>query len=132
MIYGIGTDIVNMTRLEKNETFLNRFIRRSMTVMEQQAMESRGLVDDKARIAYVAKRFAAKEAVVKALGSGFRDGIYLSDIEILNDEMGRPLVHLHENAAQYLKKCIAAQNVHIHLSLSDDYPYAQAVVVIEG
>ena len=77
---------------------------------------------------YVAKRFAAKEAVSKALGTGFRDGIYLSDIEIISDEMGKPFVELKANAS------VRAKNVgikKIHLSLSDDAPYVSAMAVAE-
>lgn len=132
MIYGVGTDIVNITRLEKNDEFLNRFIKRSMTESEQQAMQLRAFADLKTRVAYIAKRFAAKEAVVKALGTGFREGIYLSDVEIINDSMGRPVAHLHGNAAAYLQKTIGSRAVKIHLSLSDDYPFASAFAVIES
>lgn len=132
MIYGVGTDVVNISRLEKSDEFLRRFIKRSMTEDEQQAMEMRGMADAKTRIAYVAKRFAAKEAVVKALGTGFRDGIYLSDVEIINDGMGRPFVKLRGNAENYLRNKIGSKGVKIHLSLSDDYPLAQAFAVIES
>ena len=127
MIYGIGSDIVNITRLEKGPDFLNRFIKRSMSPVEQETMERRCLADNSARILYVAKRFAAKEAVAKAFGTGFRDGLYLSDIEVRNDNIGKPFVILHGQAAELYKK-IGAK--HIHLSLSDDYPFAQAVAVI--
>lgn len=130
MILGIGTDIVNVKRLEKGEAFLNRFIRRCLTEEEQQQMIRRGLVDTPAKVLYLAKRFAAKEAVSKAFGTGFRDGIYLSDIEILNDNLGRPTVRLAGNAKKYMQK-IAGNNFNIHLSLSDDYPFALAFVIIE-
>lgn len=130
MIYGIGTDIVNVKRLEKGEAFLNRFSRRCLTEEEQQQMIRRGLDDMPAMVLYLAKRFAAKEAVSKAFGTGFRDGIYLSDIEILNDNLGRPTVRLTGNAKKYMQK-IAGNNFNIHLSLSDDYPFALAFVIIE-
>lgn len=130
MILGIGTDIVNVRRLEKGEAFLNRFIRHCLTEEEQQQMIRRGLVDTPAKVLYLAKRFAAKEAVSKAFGTGFRDGIYLSDIEILNDNLGRPTVRLAGNAKKYMQK-IAGNNFNIHLSLSDDYPFALAFVIIE-
>ncbi len=128
MIYGIGTDIVNISRLEKGEDFLNRFIRRCLSENEQQYMRMRAIFDLQSRIMYVAKRFAAKEAVSKALGTGFRDGIYLSDIEIISDEMGKPFVELKANAS------VRAKNVgikKIHLSLSDDAPYVSAMAVAE-
>ncbi len=131
MIYGIGTDIVNVKRLEKGRDFLNRFIKHSLTDDEQQQMARRGLADISAEVLYLAKRFAAKEAVVKAIGTGFRDGIYLSDISILNDDDGRPLVTLSGNAAKYVQKNIS-RNYKIHLSLSDDYPFAVAFAVLEA
>lgn len=131
MIYGIGSDIVNIKRLEKSEEFLLRFIRRCMTESEQQTMQRRGLADMQTRIAYVAKRFAAKEAVVKALGTGFRDGLYLSDVEVINDNYGKPYVILHGNTLKYVKDTFGNREIKIHLSLSDDYPFAQAMAVLE-
>ncbi len=131
MILGIGTDIVNVKRLEKGEAFLNRFIRRCLTEEEQQQMIRRGLADVSAMVLYLAKRFAAKEAVSKALGTGFREGIYLSDIEISNDNLGRPTVRLSGNAEKYVQKNIS-HNYKIHLSLSDDYPFAVAFAVLEA
>lgn len=128
MIYGIGTDIVNVPRLEKSADFLTRFIKRSLTLAEQQAMERRGLADQKARVLFVAKRFAGKEAVAKALGTGFRDGLYLTDIEISNDELGKPLVKLHGNAAKVADRFGI---VKVHISLSDDYPFAMATAIAE-
>ena len=88
------------------------------------------VAEEKGLILAVATRFAAKEAVSKAFGTGFRDGIYLSDIEILNDNLGRPTVRLTGNAKKYMQK-IAGNNFNIHLSLSDDYPFALAFVIIE-
>jgi len=131
MIYGVGTDIVNIKRLEKNEELLNRFIRRSLSEAEQQQMVRKGLADFAARVAYVARRFAAKEAVVKALGTGFRDGIYLADIEIISDGLGKPLVELKGQARERLKQIAGGRHAAVHLSLSDDYPFAQAFAVIE-
>ena len=128
MIYGIGTDIVNVSRLEKGEEFLNRFIKRCLSANEQQYMQRRAIFDFQSRIMYVAKRFAAKEAVSKALGTGFRDGIYLSDIEIISDELGKPFVELKSNAL------LRAQKVGIktvHLSISDDTPFVAATAVAE-
>ena len=75
MIYGIGTDIVNVTRLEKGSEFLSRFIRRCLSETEQQSMQRRAITDMQSQIMYVAKRFAAKEAVSKALGTGFPNAL---------------------------------------------------------
>ncbi len=130
MIFGIGTDIVNVTRLEKSDEFLSRFIKRSLSKPEQQAMQDRGLATLQSKALYLAKRFAAKEAVVKAIGTGFKDGIYLSDIEVFNDDNGRPTVVLSGNAEKYLIK-VCGDSFKVHLSLSDDYPFASALVVIE-
>lgn len=130
MILGIGTDIVNVTRLEKSDEFLLRFIKRSLSEAEQHAMNVRCLSDTQSRALYLAKRFAAKEAVVKAIGTGFKDGIYLSDIEVFNDDNGRPTVALSGNAEKYLRK-ICGKSFRVHLSLSDDYPFATAMAVIE-
>lgn len=129
MIYGIGTDVVQVTRLEKSTDFLNRFIKRTLTVEEEQIMERRALSSTKLRALFVAKRFAGKEAVVKALGTGFRDGLFLSDIEITNDSFGRPIVKLKGGALNVAKK----QGIKtIHISLSDDYPMATAFAVAES
>ncbi len=128
MIYGIGTDIVNVSRLEKGEEFLNRFIKRCLSANEQQYMQRRAIFDLQSRIMYVAKRFAAKEAVSKALGTGFRDGIYLSDIEIISDELGKPFVELKSNALLRAKK-VGIKTV--HLSISDDTPFVAATAVAE-
>ena len=80
-------------------------------------------------VVYVAKRFAAKEAVAKALGTGFRDGIYLSDIEIISDELGKPFAELKGNALKRAKQYGIKK---VHLSLSDDYPFVSAMAVAEG
>lgn len=128
MIYGIGTDIVNVTRLEKGGEFLSRFIRRCLSETEQQSMQRRAITDMQSQIMYVAKRFAAKEAVSKALGTGFRDGIYLSDIVIISDEWGKPFVELKGNALSRAKNIGIKK---IHLSLSDDYPFVSAMAVAE-
>ena len=131
MIFGIGTDIVNVTRLENSNEFLERFVKRSMTEDEQQAMGLRHLTDLQSRALYIAKRFAAKEAVVKAMGTGFQDGIYLSDIEVLHERSGRPIVKLHGAALKYVQT-VVGKHAAVHISLSDDYPFATAVAVIEA
>ena len=131
MIFGIGTDIVNVTRLEKSNEFLERFVKRSMTEDEQQAMGLRHFTDMQSRALYIAKRFAAKEAAVKAMGTGFQDGIYLSDIEILHERNGRPIVKLHGAALKYVQT-VVGKHAPVHISLSDDYPFATAVAVIEA
>ncbi len=130
MICGIGTDIVNIKRLDKGREFLNRFIRRCLNENERQQLTHRCFTDISAEILYLAKRFAAKEAVSKALGTGFRDGINLSNIEIFNDALGCPGVKLSGQAEQYMKAKYG-DNYRVYLSLSDDYPFAVAFAVIE-
>lgn len=130
MIFGVGNDIVNIARFEKDGEFLERFIRRMSDEGEYRpaGWQSRDL---KQQAAFVAKRFAAKEAVVKAMGSGFRGGIYLKHIQIRRDKAGKPFVVLTEGAWRYMREKTGGRSYQIHLSLSDDYPYAAAVAVIE-
>jgi len=79
---------------------------------------------------YYSKRFAAKEALSKALGTGIRKGINLKDIEISNDNYGKPSIKLKGSTRKFLKEKINSNKYSIHLSLSDDLPWAQATVVI--
>ena len=125
-IFGIGTDIVNIKRLEKtlkknNANFKNRiFSKNEITYCEKKKKPS----------SYYAKRFAAKEALSKALGTGIRKGINFKDIEILNDNFGKPSINLKGSTANFLKRKIKKKKYFIYLSLSDDLPWAQATVVI--
>ena len=79
---------------------------------------------------YYSKRFAAKEALTKALGTGIRKGINLRNIEIFNDNYGKPFIRLKGGIANYIKKKLRNKRYHIYLSLSDDKPWAQATVII--
>ena len=125
-IFGIGTDIVNIKRIEHSlekhgSSFKNRiFSKKEISYCEKKKNAS----------AFYAKRFAAKEAFSKALGTGIRKGIYLKNIEIFNDAYGKPSIMLKGNLANYLKKKIKSKKYDIHLSLSDDEPWAQATVII--
>ena len=125
-IFGIGTDIVNIKRLEKllknnNAHFKNKiFSKKEIIYCEKK----------KNPIPFYAKRFAAKEALSKALGTGIRKGIYLKNIEISNDNFGKPSIHLTGGAADFLRKKIKTKKYFIYLSLSDDTPWAQATVII--
>ena len=80
--------------------------------------------------AFYAKRFAAKEALSKALGTGIRKGIQFKNIEISNDSYGKPSIHLKGDVENYLRKKIKSKKYDIHLSLSDDKPWAHATVII--
>ena len=131
MIIGIGTDIVNIGRIERtSERYGKRFLEKLFTKAEQKAIkEAEG--GSYGCPAKMAKLFAAKEAASKALGTGFRGGITWSDIEVTHDKKGRPLLKFYNKALEQLQKLSGSEEVTAWLSLSDDYPMAQAVVVIE-
>ena len=125
-IFGIGTDIVNIKRMEHSLkkhgfSFKNRiFSKKEISYCEKKKNSS----------SFYAKRFAAKEAFTKALGTGIRKGVNLKNIEITNNVYGKPLIRLKGNLSRYLKKRIKSSKYDIHLSLSDDKPWAQATVLI--
>ena len=125
-IFGIGTDIVNIKRMELTlkkygVKFKNKiFSKNEITYCERKKNSS----------AFYAKRFAAKEALSKALGTGFKKGINLKHIEISNNTHGKPYILLKGKVANYLKKKVKNKKYAIHLSLSDDAPWAQATVII--
>lgn len=133
MIIGIGSDIVDIRRIAKLLLRYNQvFITRLFTDAERCSSVSR-----LSEAAHYAKRFAAKEALVKALGVGFRKGIKWRDIEIRNDALGKPYIYVYGMAEQRLKflansaSILESKQPRLHLSLSDEYPYAQAMVVLE-
>ena len=129
MIIGLGSDLVDIKRIEKSlERFGDRFIRRIFTEVEQKRSEGRAT-----RAASYAKRFAAKEACAKALGTGLRRGVFWRDMGVINLRSGRPTLALTGGALARLKEItppgLAAQ---IDLTLTDEYPLAQAIVIISG
>lgn len=122
MIYGIGTDMVEISRLEKtiqNKSFLQRFY----TEREQQLILSR-----KSRVKAAAINFAGKEAVSKALRTGITRQVHLEEIEILREESGAPYVTLYGKTLEYSKDCEIER---VHISLSDTEEYAIAYAVAE-
>ena len=125
-IFGIGTDIVNIKRIKKilknNGT---RFKNKIFSESEINYCEKK-----KDPGPFYAKRFAAKEAFTKALGTGIRKGINLKNIIIFNDVYGKPKIKLKGSTYNYLKKKIKSKKYNIHLSLADDEPWAQATVII--
>jgi holo-[acyl-carrier protein] synthase len=132
MILGTGSDITDIRRIEKSiERFGKRFINRVFTEREQQKALSRKKAGDKVMAATYAKRFAAKEACAKALGTGLRAGVFWRDMEVINLPTGMPSMHLSGGAAARLK-AITPENrkAVIHVTLSDEYPFAQAHVII--
>lgn len=132
MILGIGTDVVNIGRIEKLlQDFTERFEERIFTPAEIDYANQRGKADAQAKAATLAKRFAAKEAFVKAIGSGFADGISWKEVEVLNQPSGKPYIEV-KGAALAKLQAISPRGImpQIDVSLADDYPLAQAFVVI--
>lgn len=133
MILGIGNDLTNITRIEATlSRFGERFLDRVFTPVERAKAERRQAV---ARVyaATLAKRFAAKEACSKALGTGFRRGIYWRDIGVINAPSGQPSIRLTGGAAERLAAMTPpGYTAAIHLTMTDDYPWADAQVIIEA
>ncbi|OSM05233.1 holo-ACP synthase [Magnetofaba australis] len=132
MILGIGVDMLEIARLEQAvQRHGERFLARLFTPAERAVCAQRA----RGAMACYAKRFAAKEALVKALGSGFRDGLWFTDIEVLNDAQGKPVTQLSGPTLarlQALSQGAGRGETRIHLSLSDERRYAIAQVVIEA
>ncbi len=132
MIYGIGSDIVQIPRIESLiEEFSDKFINKICHNSEAIKFNQIKLVDSNKAKNYLAKRFAAKEAFSKALGLGIRGKISFTNIEISNDNSGKPIIKLYGSTLDYVEKLFSNSNYNLHLSLSDDYPVAYAVVLIE-
>lgn len=129
MIIGLGNDIIDIRRIEKTlERFGDRFLDRVFTDIERAKSDRR-----RARAASYAKRFAAKEACSKALGTGFRRGVYWRDMGVINLPSGRPTLALTGGAAAHLAGLVPAGHVaRIDLTLTDDFPLAEAVVIISA
>ena len=129
MIIGIGSDLTDISRIEKTlERFGERFVQRIFTPAEQAKAAKRS-----AKAPTYAKRFAAKEACAKALGTGMNMGVYWRDMGVTNLPSGQPTLTLTGGALERLRTITPPGKVaHIHLSLTDDHPYAQAFVVIEA
>ena len=129
MIIGIGNDIVDIRRVEKTlERFGDRFRDRIFTDIEKKKSDRRA-----ERAASYAKRFAAKEACSKALGTGFNRGVFWKDMGVVNEPSGRPTMVLTGGALEQLNRLIpAGMSPKVHLTITDDFPYAQAVVIIEA
>ena len=130
MILGIGTDLANIERIEATlARFGDRFKERVFTEREQRKAEGR----PRAIAATYAKRWAAKEACSKALGTGLRMGISWKDMAVSNLASGQPVMHVTGWAAERLRDMTpAGHEPVIHVTLTDDHPWAQAFVVIEA
>ena len=129
MIIGIGTDLIDIRRVEKTlERFGERFVKRVFTDIERQRSDKRH-----ERAASYAKRFAAKEACSKALGTGIRMGVNWREMGVVNLPTGQPTLHLEGSAAERLARLTPKGFVpRIDLTITDDYPLAQAFVVISA
>ncbi|PZN57940.1 MAG: holo-ACP synthase [Proteobacteria bacterium] len=129
MIVGIGSDLIDIRRVEKTlERHGERFIRRVYTEIERAKSEGRA-----ERAASYAKRFAAKEACAKALGTGMARGVFWRDMGVVNLPGGKPTMALTGGAAARLAELLPPRHrAAIHLTITDDYPLAQAFVIIEA
>lgn len=130
MIVGIGSDLCNIDRIQNSiDRFGERFLNRCFTDVERAKAARRPFT----MAGTLAKRFAAKEAFSKAVGTGFRRGVFLRDIGVINARSGAPTLDLAGGAQAALDAITPPGHVaHIHLSLTDDHPWAQAFVVIEA
>jgi holo-[acyl-carrier protein] synthase len=129
MILGLGNDLIDIRRIAKTiERYGDRFLSRIFTEVEREKSDRRA-----ARAASYAKRFAAKEACAKALGTGLRGGVYWRDMGVVNLSTGRPTIVLTGGAAARLNRITPrGYQPQVHVTLTDDYPLAEAVVVIVG
>ncbi len=130
MIIGLGSDLCNIERIANSlERYGERFENRVFTETERAKARRRPYTI----AGTYAKRFAAKEAFSKAVGTGFRRGVYMKDIGVVNAPSGAPTLSLAGGAAKRLEEMIPpGHEAHIHLSLTDDHPWAQAFVIIEA
>ena len=128
MIVGIGSDLCNIERIEKSLARWNdKFLDRVFTETEQKKAASR----PHTRAGTLAKRFAAKEAFSKAVGTGFKRGVYMKDIGVVNLPSGAPTLQLTGGAKARLDALAPdGHAVDIHLTMTDDYPWAQAFVIL--
>ena len=129
MIIGIGSDLIDIRRVEKTlERYGDRFVARIFTEIEQKKSDRRARRADS-----YAKRFAAKEACSKALGTGFRKGVYWRDLGVVNLPGGKPTMALTGGAAERLAELTPpGMTAKIDLTITDDFPLAQAIVIISA
>jgi holo-[acyl-carrier protein] synthase len=128
VVLGLGSDLCNISRIESSiARFGDRFLNRIYTDIERAKADKRQMT----RAATYAKRFAAKEACAKALGTGFRRGVFWRDMGVVNLPSGAPTLALTGGAAARLAEITpAGYSAAIHLTITDDHPWAQAIVLI--
>lgn len=135
MIIGLGSDIVDIRRVERAlERFGEKFEERVFTPVERNKARSRRGSTNRNNVATTyAKRFAAKEACSKALGTGFSQGVYHKDMWVVNQPSGKPTLQLVGGAARALERLLQpGQSATISVTLTDEYPYAFSLVIIEA
>jgi holo-[acyl-carrier protein] synthase len=130
LIIGLGSDLCNIERIQASlDRFGERFELRVFTETERAKGNRRPFT----KAGTLAKRFAAKEAFSKAVGTGFKAGVFMKDIGVVNAPSGKPTLALSGGAKARLDAMVPAGHVaHIHITLTDDHPWAQAFVVIEA
>jgi len=128
MIIGLGSDLCNIERIQHSlDRFGERFVRRVFTEVERAKAERRPFT----RAGTYAKRFAAKEAFSKAVGTGFRRGVFMKDIGVVNLPSGQPTLALTGGAKERLDAMTPEGHLaQVHLTMTDDHPFALAVVII--
>lgn len=133
MIVGIGNDLIDIRRIEKTlERFGTRFLNRIFTEVEQ-AKALRRKSAGRAYAGTLAKRYAAKEAASKALGTGFRAGVYWRDLGVVNRASGQPTLVMTGGAARRLAALIPpGMRAEVALTMTDEYPMAEALVIISA
>ncbi|MBK1660516.1 holo-ACP synthase [Paracraurococcus ruber] len=131
MILGIGNDVVDIRRIERVlDRHGERFIERVFTAVERAKAERR---TEKLFAATLAKRFAAKEAASKALGTGFAAGVFMKDLGVVNLRSGKPTLQMTGGAAERLAALTPAGHAaQVDLTMTDEYPYASAIVIISA
>lgn len=130
MIIAIGSDLCNIERIQKSlDRWGERFEQRVFTDIERAKGNSRPFT----KAGTLAKRFAAKEAFSKAVGTGFKAGVFMKDIGVVNARSGAPTLHLTGGAAARLAAITPpGHEAVVHLTLTDDHPWAQAFVIVEA
>jgi len=124
-IYGVGVDIIDNSRIKK---LIKKkiFLKRILSKYELKSIKTR-----KNKISFLAKRFSAKEAFVKSLGSGFRNNLCFNDISILNDKNGKPYFKFNQKVKNILKKKNRLTKFKVYLSLSDEKKHSISYVVLQ-
>lgn len=130
MIVGLGSDLASIERIQSSlDRFGDRFLNRVFTSAEQAKAERRPFT----AAGTLAKRFAAKEAFSKAVGTGFKRGVYMKDIGVVNAPSGAPTLELTGGAKERLDALTPEGHaMHVHVTLTDDHPWAQAFVILEA